>query len=78
MRVGIITFHFAWNYGAVLQCLALSETLKEMGHEICVINYRPRYHVNQYSVLRNPIYYGRRVASKCEKNCIAKYLFVYL
>lgn len=78
MRVGIITFHFAWNYGAVLQCLALSETLKEMGHEICVINYRPRYHVNQYSVLRNPIYYGRRVASKCEKNCIAKYLFAYL
>ena len=40
MRVGILTFHRAWNYGAVLQCYALQQTLKEMGHDAYVIDYR--------------------------------------
>lgn len=31
MSVGIVTFHSANNYGAVLQCYALSEVLKELG-----------------------------------------------
>lgn len=43
MRIGILTFHCAHNYGAVLQCYALQETLKNMGHEVEVINYRPEY-----------------------------------
>jgi hypothetical protein len=34
MKIGIITFHSANNYGAVLQCYALSETLKDLG---CVV-----------------------------------------
>ena len=40
MKVGIITFNSAHNYGAVLQCWALQEYLKEQGHEPQVINYR--------------------------------------
>lgn len=40
MRVGILTFHRAHNYGAVLQCYALQEVLKKMGHEVEVIDYR--------------------------------------
>lgn len=40
MKIGILTFHRAINYGAVLQCYALSETLKKMGHEVYVIDYR--------------------------------------
>lgn len=39
MKVGILTFHRAHNYGAVLQCYALQETLKRMGHEVQVIDY---------------------------------------
>ena len=30
-RVGIITFHRANNFGAVLQCYALQEILKKIG-----------------------------------------------
>lgn len=41
MRIGILTFHRALNYGAVLQCYALYQVLKEMGHNIEVIDYRP-------------------------------------
>ena len=40
MKIGILTFHRAYNYGAVLQCYALKETLRKMGHEVYVIDYR--------------------------------------
>lgn len=40
MKVGILTFHRAHNYGAVLQCYALQEYLKGMGHSVDVIDYR--------------------------------------
>lgn len=41
MRVGIITFHYPCNYGAVLQCLALYRTIKSLGHEVDVVRYVP-------------------------------------
>lgn len=40
MRIGILTFHRAINYGAVLQAYALQQTLEAMGHEVWVIDYR--------------------------------------
>lgn len=48
MKIGILTFHCAHNYGAVLQCYALQETLKSMGHNVEVIDYRPRYLIEPY------------------------------
>ena len=50
MKVGILTFHRAHNYGAVLQCYALQETLKGMGHQVEVIDYRPRYIEDAYKL----------------------------
>jgi hypothetical protein len=43
MNIGIITFHRAHNYGAVLQCYALSQVLKHMGNDVEVIDYYPNY-----------------------------------
>lgn len=40
MKIGILTFHRAHNYGAVLQCYALQETFRRKGHEVFVIDYR--------------------------------------
>jgi hypothetical protein len=40
MKIGILTFHRAHNYGAVLQCYALKEVLRNMGHDVYVIDYR--------------------------------------
>ena len=42
MKIGILNFHRALNYGAVLQCYGLQETLTALGHEVSVIDYRPR------------------------------------
>ena len=60
MKIGIITFHFPYNCGAALQCFALQTKLEELGHEVCVINYRPWYHQNRYTPLKNPIYFGKK------------------
>lgn len=62
MKIGILTFHCAHNYGAVLQCYALQETLKQIGHDVEVIDYRPQYLLTSYSIFnkyrilsKNPI-----------------------
>lgn len=46
MKIGILTFHSAHNYGAVLQCYALQTYLLSLHHEVFVLDY------NQPEVLR--------------------------
>lgn len=41
MRIGILTPHYAYNYGAVLQAFALLHYLRSRGHEAQIINRRP-------------------------------------
>jgi hypothetical protein len=41
VKAGILTFHWAYNYGAVLQAYALQQTLIPMGVEATVLDYRP-------------------------------------
>lgn len=43
MKIGILTFHRAINYGAVLQCYALTKVLEKMGFAVEIIDYRPPY-----------------------------------
>lgn len=40
MKIGILTFHRAENFGAVLQCYALQSFLESQGFEVKVIDYR--------------------------------------
>lgn len=42
MKIGILTFHWAVNYGAILQAFALQKYLETKGHEVSVINYKPK------------------------------------
>lgn len=42
MKIGILTYHFAINYGAVLQCYALQQYLRSKGHYVEVINFVPK------------------------------------
>lgn len=41
MTIGILTFHWSTNYGAVLQTYSLQEYLKALGHDVKIINYVP-------------------------------------
>ncbi len=48
MKLGILTFHSAHNYGATLQAYGLQEYLMNLGHEVFIIDYRPWYITNSY------------------------------
>lgn len=51
MKIGILTFHRADNYGAVLQCYALFKTIKSLGfQDVKVIDYCPSYFTDEYSL----------------------------
>lgn len=50
MKIGILTFHCAHNYGAVLQTYALQEKLKELGQDVYIIDYRPDYLIDPYKI----------------------------
>ena len=57
MKIGIITFHRASNYGAVLQCYALVTYLKKNGYYAEVVDYRSKsielaYRLLKFSSLR--------------------------
>lgn len=56
MKIGVITFHWATNYGAVLQAYALFDYLESKGHQVEIINYKPsRYDWMPFRiVLSNP------------------------
>lgn len=43
MKVGILTFSAAHNFGAVLQCFGLFKTIQQLGFDVKVIDYRPDY-----------------------------------
>ena len=40
MKIGILTFHNAHNYGAVLQAYALKKKISQLGHNVEIVNYR--------------------------------------
>ena len=52
MKIGIITFHSAHNYGAVLQAFALKEYLSKKGHDVHVINYKIKEIENVYKLIK--------------------------
>lgn len=41
MKVGILTFHRATNYGAILQAYGLVSYLRLQGHDVQVLDYKP-------------------------------------
>ena len=43
MKIGILTYHFSDNYGALFQAYALRHWLKSQGGEAEFINYHPDY-----------------------------------
>ena len=50
MKVGILTFHRALNYGAVLQSYALQQVLKDLGYDACIIDYKQKHIEKIYKV----------------------------
>ena len=50
-RIGILTFHSANNFGALLQTVSLQKTITERGDVECeLINYEPEFIRKDYSI----------------------------
>ena len=85
MKIGILTFHCAHNFGAVLQAFALQSQLQLMGYDVEIINYRPKYldrgfpklHKWMFSIgnLKNTIFRYFRIIRKEQKSYIKYGLF---
>lgn len=54
MKFALLTFHRAYNYGAVLQCYALNRVLKSCGVDCEVIDYFPSYFKRTYFLIPSP------------------------
>lgn len=48
MKIGILTFHRANNYGAFLQAFALKHYLESPGHQVEIVDYWPEGHADAY------------------------------
>lgn len=68
MKVGIITFHRAINYGGVLQSYALQRYIENKGVSAEVIDYRSPFIEKQYYSKKINFKYIKRVASAIIKN----------
>lgn len=55
MKIGIITFHWVTNYGAILQAWCLQVYLSELGHDVEIINYKPsQFDFSWKRIVRHP------------------------
>lgn len=59
MKIGILTYHRAENYGGSLQAYALKHHLESKGHTVRFIDYWPDYHAKHYYYL-NPYDLNKR------------------
>ena len=74
MKVGIITFHTALNYGAVLQTYALFRTLMKMGVETKVIDYRAPFNEKRFAPKPISYYFNpREIYSIIFRNSYQRY-----
>lgn len=56
MKIGILTFHRAENFGATLQVYALQSFLKKLGHNAIIVDYRCKNIELQYDILHPRIF----------------------
>jgi len=78
VKIGILTFHHVDNFGALLQCLSLTQALQEMGHDVQVINHQCpttglraglRHDLSSWTQLSNRlrgIFYGNKLHTTLE------------
>lgn len=50
MKIGILTYHQAQNYGALWQAIALRHVLSKLGNDVFFIDYVPEYRKRMYKL----------------------------
>jgi len=62
-RIGILTYHFSENFGALMQAYGLRQWLLEQGHQAEFVNYHPRYveEGGDFKNLLSPAFFRRNL-----------------
>lgn len=60
MKIGILTYHRAENFGAILQAYALSSYLRSEGHEVELIDYRCKNIERKYDIFSPGVLLSRK------------------
>lgn len=68
MKIGLLTYHHSMNYGAVLQTYATCRALKELGHEVEIIDFR---HPEKSSNWSFPFYFKVKAFDSFKKKYYA-------
>ena len=56
-RIGVITFHAAYNYGSALQATALQMFLEKNGYQVDILNFYDQLDMRQYKLFRTHYYF---------------------
>lgn len=64
MNIGILTFHYCNNYGAVLQAYALQQYLKQLGHSPYFVDYKLKVLTQRYKLFSLIKYRGKSLKTK--------------
>lgn len=74
MKIGILTFHHAHNYGAVLQAFALKRCVTQMGHEVEIVNYQNQKIASVYPPTLLPRFTAKTLNPKNWKQFVYDFL----
>ena len=69
MRIGILTYHRAENYGALLQAYAMMSFLRDNGHDVSFVDYWPKYHSDYFAIFSLKDFLHSSIKSKLIKLC---------
>lgn len=75
MNIGILTFHKAHNYGALLQAIALRQVLLAFGHIVSFIDYWPASHDIEYRLFNKILF--KHISFLGKINYLRKLLILY-
>jgi hypothetical protein len=64
VKIGIITYSRALNYGALFQAYGLMTFLKDAGHDVEIVDYWPEYHREEYLFFSPKLFKLRNFLSK--------------
>ena len=74
MKIGLITYHSAYNFGSVLQAYATQETIRKIAGNCEIINYRTREQKRYYSIFK--IEKSTNIIKSVAKNVLSIPLYV--
>lgn len=64
MKIGIVTFHRSFNYGAFLQAFALKSFLERKGHNVSFVDYQSAEHAAWYKLINPQLFKKSSIKGK--------------